>query len=64
VILVIVFVNAIIGFSQEYKAEKAIDELRKMMNPSARVLRDGKVSEIDSSKLVPGDIIILSAEIK
>ena len=52
VILCIVFLNAIIGFSQEYKAEKAIDELKKMMIPSARVLRDGKIADIESSKLV------------
>jgi len=61
VIIAIVIINAIIGFSQEYKAEKAIDELKKMMVPNARVLRGGKVVEIESFKLVPGDILVLNA---
>ncbi len=61
VILAIIILNAMIGFSQEYKAEKAIDELKKIMVPFARVIREGKVVEIESSKLVPGDILVLSA---
>jgi len=59
VILVIVFINAIIGFVQKFRAEKAIEALKKMVAPTVRVVRDGKESEIDAKLLVPGDIIIL-----
>jgi len=59
IILFIVILNAIIGVIQEYKAEKAIHALRKMMNPKATVIRDGEEKIIGSEDLVPGDIIIL-----
>lgn len=61
VILFIVILNAIIGFVQEYKAEKAIQELKKLVSPHARIIRDGVEQEIDAEKLVVGDIIILEA---
>ncbi len=59
IILVIIVVNATLGVLQEARAEKALEALKKMSAPSAHVLRDGKVSLIDSSDLVPGDIIML-----
>ena len=59
VIAIIVVANAILGFIQEYKAEKAIEALKKMASPKARVLRDGKEIKIESQLLVPGDIIFL-----
>ncbi len=59
VIFIIILLNAGIGFFQQYKAEKAIISLRKMMVPKSTVLREGKVAEIPSYKLVPGDIILL-----
>ncbi|MBA4336309.1 ATPase [bacterium] len=59
VILVIVFINAIIGFIQKFKAERAIEALKKLIAPTARVIRDGKEMQIDAKTLVPGDIIIL-----
>lgn len=59
VILVIVALNAGIGFFQEYKAEKAIQALKKMMVPEAKVLRNGRVIRIDSQDVVPGDILVL-----
>ena len=55
----ILAINAILGFFQEYKAEKAIDELKKLASLKAVVMRDGKKVEIDAKELVPGDIIIL-----
>jgi len=60
-ILVIVLVNAIIGFIQEYRAEKAVEALRKMATPNATVKRDGHIHLIPTPELVPGDIVILEA---
>ena len=61
VILAILVANAIIGFVQEFKAEKAIEALKKMASLKAVILRDGKTVEVDASMLVPGDIVILTA---
>ncbi len=60
-ILIIVIVNAVMGVMQESKAEKALDALKNMSAPHARVIRDGKESVIDAAELVPGDIIKLEA---
>ena len=60
-ILLIVFLNAIMGVMQESKAEKALDALKNMSAPHARVLRGGVESVIDAVNLVPGDIIHLEA---
>ncbi len=60
-ILLIVILNAIMGVMQESKAEKALDALKNMSAPHARVIRDGEEKLIDASKLVPGDIIRLEA---
>jgi len=59
VISIIVVLNGIFGFVQEYKAEKAIEALRKLTALKAKIIRDGKEMEIDSRELVPGDIILL-----
>ncbi len=60
-ILIIVILNAIMGVYQEGKAEKALEALKNMSAPHARVLRDGVESVIDASQLVVGDIIRLEA---
>ncbi len=60
-ILLIVILNAVMGVYQEGKAEKALDALKNMSAPHARVLRDGKEEIIDAAQLVPGDIIHLEA---
>ena len=60
-ILLIVVLNAIMGMVQESKAEKAMDALKNMSAPHARVLRDGTEQIIDAASLVPGDIIRLEA---
>ena len=60
-ILLIVVLNAVLGVVQESKAEKALDALKNMSAPHARVLRDGAEQVIDASGLVPGDIIRLEA---
>lgn len=61
IILAIVLINAILGVVQESKAEKALDALKKLSSPHAKVFRDGKLVEIDSQYLVPGDIIYVEA---
>lgn len=61
IILAIVAFNAVTGVVQEFKAEHALQALKKMNSPSARVVRGGKESVVDTAKLVPGDVIILSA---
>lgn len=60
-IVVIVILNAIMGVYQEGKAEKALDALKGMSAPHARVIRDGSEKIIDAAELVPGDIIRLEA---
>ncbi len=61
IILTIVIVNAIIGVVQEGKAEKALEALKEMSAPSAKVLRDGEVKVIPSYNVVPFDILLLEA---
>jgi Ca2+-transporting ATPase len=61
IILVIVFVNAIIGFVQEYRAEQAMEALKKMAAPHANVVRNGKPRSIPSAELVPGDVVQIEA---
>jgi len=60
-IVLIVILNAIMGVMQESKAEKALDALKSMSAPHARVIRDGKEKILDAAELVPGDIIRLEA---
>ncbi len=59
-ILGVVIINSLFGFFQEYKAEKAIENLKNMLVPKTKVFRDSRLTEIDSRDLVPGDILILS----
>lgn len=58
-IFLIVVLNGIIGFAQEYKAEKAIAALKQLVSPKAKVMRDGEVKVIPAREIVPGDIILL-----
>lgn len=61
VILGVVVINAVIGFLQEGKAEKALDAIRRMLSPQASVLRDGRRQSIAAEALVPGDIVDLES---
>ncbi len=58
-IVVIIVLNGILGFIQEFKAENAIEALREMLHPTCKVLRDSEEQIIDSKELVPGDIVLL-----
>jgi P-type Ca2+ transporter type 2C len=61
IIGVIVIFCAVLGFIQEYRAERALKELKKMLSPTITVLREGNEEEVSSKELVPGDILILEA---
>ena len=58
-VLAIVFVNALIGFFQEFSAEKSFQALKQLCTPKSTVIREGKINKISSSQIVPGDIVIL-----
>ncbi|MBL7206457.1 MAG: calcium-translocating P-type ATPase, SERCA-type [Candidatus Aenigmarchaeota archaeon] len=59
VIIIIIILNGVFGFVQEFRAEKAMEALRKLTKPKTIVIRNGKKEEIDSKTLVPGDIVVL-----
>ncbi len=61
VILAVVVANAIIGFIQEGKAERAMDAIRLLLAPRANVLRDGQRRSVDGADLVPGDVVLLES---
>lgn len=61
VILLVVVINAVLGVIQESKAEKALDALKKMSSPYAKVIRNGNVAQIKSEDLMVGDIVLLEA---
>jgi Ca2+-transporting ATPase len=61
VILTVLIINSIVGFIQESRAERAMEALKRLSVPYAKVLRQGAVTEISASHLVPGDVIILEA---
>ncbi len=60
-ILIIVVLNAVLGFTQEYRAEQALAALRKLAVPTVRVRREGHAVEIPATQVVPGDILLLEA---
>ncbi len=61
VISIILIINTILGFIQEYKAEKAIEALKKLVTFNVKVKRNNKLEEIDAKEIVPGDILVVEA---
>jgi len=59
VIAAIVIINAVVGFIQEYRSEKALEAMKRLTAPKARVLRDGEVQTIPARLVVPGDVVLL-----
>lgn len=60
-IIVIVLLNAILGFVQEFRTERTLEALKNMAAPSANVVRDGRISAVPASQIVPGDVMLLRA---
>jgi len=60
VILLIVFINSVLGFFQEYRAERALKTLKEYVTLRAKVLRNGEITEIETKNIVPGDIVSLT----
>lgn len=56
---IVIIINALFGFFTEYRAEQAMDELKKMVSVEAKVIRDGKLTQIPAEYLVPGDLLVL-----
>jgi magnesium-transporting ATPase (P-type) len=61
VIGLVLLINAVVGFSQEYRAEQSMAALRQLARARATVLRDGRERDIDAAELVPGDVILLES---
>jgi len=61
IILAIIIINAAVGFTQEYRSEKAMEALKNMVPNCARVIREGRTLEITATELVPGDVVLLEA---
>jgi magnesium-transporting ATPase (P-type) len=58
-ILTVILINGLFAFMQEYKSDRALEMLQQLIAQKCRVIRDGKISEIDAAELVPGDLITL-----
>jgi sodium/potassium-transporting ATPase subunit alpha len=59
-ILAVIFINAVFTFIQEYRAEKAVEALKRLLPFNVKVLRDGTIKEIPAKEVVPGDVVLLS----
>lgn len=60
-VMVVVLINSALGFYQEYKAQKTLEKLKEMLRPVSLVVRDERRLEIDSSLIVPGDVVVLGS---
>ena len=64
VIALVLIFNAVVGFFQEYRAERSLEALRRLAGTRARVIREGRERELDATGLVPGDVVLLEAGAK
>lgn len=60
-ILAILLINGVLGFAQEYRAERAMEALRELAAPTAALVRDGREREVPAAELVPGDVVLLAS---
>lgn len=60
IIAIVIFLDSIVGFFQEYRAEKAVVALRRLLKPTAKVIRDGKVIDLDTVEIVPDDLVAVN----
>lgn len=60
IIAVVIFLNSLVGFFQEHRAERAVEALKRLLKPTAKVIRDGSLIEIDASEVVPEDIVAVN----
>lgn len=60
-IIIIIIMNAILGFIQEFRTERSLEALKEMASPTAKVIRDGNIQVINAENLVPGDLIIIES---
>lgn len=60
-IIIIVIINALLGFIQEYKTEKSLEALNKLASPTGKVIRDGKIQIVNAELIVPGDVLVLES---
>ncbi|WP_373498847.1 HAD-IC family P-type ATPase [Desulfococcus sp.] len=60
-ILIVIFLNGWFSFLQEYRSDKAVEALQQLIGQRSRVVRDGRVTEIDAAHIVPGDLLLLEA---
>jgi magnesium-transporting ATPase (P-type) len=58
-ILIVIFLNGWFAFLQEYRSDKAVEALQQLIAQRCRVVRDGRVTEIDAAHIVPGDLLLL-----
>lgn len=59
VVALVILLNIVVGFFQEFKAEKTMDSLRSLSSPTANVVRDGDTINVPTAELVPGDLVEL-----
>jgi len=60
-IIIIVIINALLGFIQEYKTEKSLEALNRLAAPTAKIVRDGRIQIINAELIVPGDVSIIES---
>ena len=58
-VLIVIVVNGLFAFFQEYRTDRAVETLQELLSLKSKVIRDGRLQEVDAAMLVPGDVIVL-----